>query len=205
MAIDDDNVTVEGSVNAGWTSYAGDGETVGVSDADGDGEVTHEVLPADVDPEGLTDTQRQIIERAAVGSWESQTALAVAVGVSLQTVSRTLRTHAPDLNERVKMSQSECAAKGGTAAQDDQTGGATDAAVKTAVDEATDDETGDRMTDTSAASAGGDGMDRDRVETAVELCERFQFVLNDGAGQRALAQVQTELELALGEVAADDQ
>lgn len=204
MMIDDDNVTVEGSVNAGWTSYAGDGETVGVSDADGDGEVTHKVLPSDVDSGDLTDLQHQILERAVLGSWESQTALADAVGVSLQTVSRTLRTHAPDLNERVKMPQSKCAAKGGTAAQDDQTNGATDAAVKAAVGEATNDEADDRMSDTSTASVDKDSMDRGRVKTAVELCERFQFVLDEGPGQRALAQVQTELELALGEVNADD-
>ena len=187
MAIDDDNVTVEGSIDAGWTSYAGDGETVGVSDADEEGEVTHEVLPSDVDPEDLTATQHEILERAAVGSWESQATLADAVGVSRQTVSRTLLKHAPDLNERVKMSETEAGMRGDPAFRDDQTDGASDEAVRAAVGEATDD-----------------GVDRDRVETAVELCERFQFVLGDGVGQRALAQVQTELELALGGVPTDE-
>ena len=199
MGIDDDNVTVKGTVDAGWTSYAGDGETVGVSDADSEGEVTHEVLPADVNPEDLTDTQQEILKRAVLGSWASQTALADAVGVSCQTVSHTLREYAPDLNERVRMSNRERGKKAGSASGGDQTDGATDEAVRAAVGEG-----GDGMGDDSAASTNS-GMDRARVEKAVELCERFQFVLADGVGQRALAQVQTELKLALEEVGVRDQ
>ena len=93
-----ENVKVDGEINAGWTSYFGDGETIRGTTEDDLGDEETDWYPNHVNPDELTKSQRAVIRQLYTNPRASQGAVADKAGVSKATVRNTIQKYNLDVD-----------------------------------------------------------------------------------------------------------
>ena len=198
MASNDSNITVEGGIDASWTSDLKDRKVKGKNEHDDDavtveyatptdeelGDTNFDFLPSDVDAEDLTDLQRGILQAAYLRNPESLKAIADYVDCTPTMVGNTLREFAPERHEAIKMAPSECArARHGTSSAEAP-------ATNTAAPEPEPEQT---SAPSSATADGGADLSA-RIDLAVVKCATLEAVHPDEPVGRFAAELRETLE-----------
>lgn len=93
-----DNISIDGSIDAGWTSYYNSdmSETVDVHDSEDGGSVDNQFIPKEADLEELNDSQREIIAAAGANVNLSSSQLADKLDVTPAHVRNVLQENVPN-------------------------------------------------------------------------------------------------------------